>query len=118
MSVDITRLQTQLTQTKLQKDNNPLFQIMKDLLTATLDLQNSSFTQTSEFNLIQPDTTSSPQSVKIPKSGKTIVKDVKGNAGVNNITITETVDGVVNPVINTNYGIFRVLWNGQAFHQW
>lgn len=37
-----------------------------------------------------------------------VIKDSAGTAGTTNITINATVDGVVNPKITTNYGVFRV----------
>ena len=44
-----------------------------------------------------------------------IIADESGAAGTNNITIVGTVDGAVNPVINTNYGSMRIYSNGTAF---
>lgn len=56
-----------------------------------------------------------------PAAGKTfVIKDSKGSAAANNITIT-TVGGVVDIdaaptyVINTNYGSVQVLFDGTAY---
>jgi hypothetical protein len=44
-----------------------------------------------------------------------VVKDESGAAATNNITIigngTDKIDGQANVIINTNYGIVRLLWN-------
>lgn len=41
-----------------------------------------------------------------------IIKDIAGNAETNNITVIGTVDGVVNPIIGSNYGGVLLTWNG------
>jgi hypothetical protein len=40
------------------------------------------------------------------------VKDGKGDASINPMTLTGTIDGTVNPVFNTNYISVTILWNG------
>src|SRR5215212_9225105 len=50
-------------------------------------------------------------------AGKTyIVKDESGAAGTNNITIdgnaSETIDGATTKVINSNYGVLRIICDG------
>lgn len=59
---------------------------------------------------------SAPLSVTLPSSIANgfvcTVKDAAGNASINTITIVGTVDGVVNPVINTNYGFKNILYAG------
>jgi hypothetical protein len=44
------------------------------------------------------------------------VKDGKGDAATNNITFVGSVDGVTNPVINTNFGVKTYCWNGAAWN--
>jgi hypothetical protein len=45
-----------------------------------------------------------------------IVKDGKGDAATNNITVTpaggKTIDGAANKVISANYGVLRLQYNG------
>ena len=44
-----------------------------------------------------------------------VVKDAKGDAGANNITITTAagnIDGSASKVINTNYGVLRLIYDG------
>lgn len=41
-----------------------------------------------------------------------VVKDGKGDAGTNNITLSGTYDGVGGYVITTNYGAVSFYWNG------
>jgi hypothetical protein len=51
-----------------------------------------------------------------PSAGQFVwIKDVAGNAGTFNITIIGTVDGVVNPVIGSNYGGLTMKWNGSGW---
>ncbi len=49
-----------------------------------------------------------------------VFKDVSGNASANTITLVGTVDGVVDPVINTDYGLMRIYLgpNDNLFHEW
>ena len=45
--------------------------------------------------------------------GRTLtIKDKQGTAGSSNITLLGTVDGVTNPVINTNYGKLSIISDG------
>lgn len=46
-----------------------------------------------------------------------IIKDVTGQAHANNITIIGTVDGVVNPIIGSNYGGAGLVWNGTGWSE-
>lgn len=55
-----------------------------------------------------------------PISGQThVVKDAKGDAGSNNITITATggflIDGAATLVISANYGVARLFFNGTSW---
>lgn len=66
--------------------------------------------------------TSSARTINLPAcadardSAEIIVKDATGSAGTNNITIdaagSETIDGALTRVINTNYGSVRLLCDG------
>lgn len=71
--------------------------------------------------VVSVDTSVSPQTVNLSVvQGFTIIKDISGNASVNNITLTGTVEGVVNPLINTNYGAYHVYFdtNLTLFFKW
>ena len=55
-----------------------------------------------------------------PLTGQThVVKDQKGDAGSNNITITATggflIDGAATNVISTAYGVSRLFFNGTSW---
>ncbi len=111
-------LNSTLNQTKLQTDNNPLYQLLKQILVL---LQNASQpVSSSNVVVMEVDTSTGPVTVHLNLIGtsKTVVKDVTGNAAANNITISGTVDGVVNPVINTNFGAFRVYSSKLGFRGW
>ena len=49
-----------------------------------------------------------------------IIKDGKGDAGTNNITIdgnaAETIDGTATKVISTNYNSAMIVWNGTEWN--
>lgn len=66
--------------------------------------------------------TTSARTVTLPTTSTTvspdqvfIIKDESGGALTHNITLACTVDGVVNPKIITNYGSFRIIWNGSTY---
>lgn len=48
-----------------------------------------------------------------------VIKDIDGNASVNNITISVsgglTIDGSLTRIINTNYGVLSVVFNGGSY---
>lgn len=70
---------------------------------------------------IELDTSGSTQSFDLTSYtlGFFVIKDIAGNASVNNITIIGIVDGVTNPVINTNYGIYRLYKSvNNNFYTW
>jgi len=130
---DLTSL---LNQTKLSKDNNALYQFLKRQVQVLQEIADEiggpDFTSEIEailasraqVKLIEPDTTIIAQNVDLaneaPLKRVCIVKDYTGNAGTNPITLVGTVDGAVNPVINTNFGVFRVYRSTKdgAFHEW
>lgn len=73
------------------------------------------------INLIEVDTSGGATAIDLVSvvAGFMIIKDLTGNAGANNITLTGTVEGVVNPVINANFGFFHVyLGSDKLFHTW
>lgn len=45
------------------------------------------------------------------------IKDIAGNAATFNITITGTIDGMVNPMIGSNYGGALIKYNGTGWSQ-
>jgi len=55
-----------------------------------------------------------------PNGAIQVIKDSAGTAAGSNITINATVDGVANPKITTNYGVFRVYRspNNGNFYSW
>ncbi len=69
--------------------------------------------------------TAAPRTVTLPalnsvEDGATfIIKDESGGAAANNITIdgnlTETIDGALTKVINTNHGAVRLIKSGNAW---
>jgi len=134
MSRDYARLKSTLANSKLQADNNALYQTILGLISAAQELDASVAVDLSEIEaalaalnasiqVINSDTSSSAQSYDLADYCKlgimVVVKDISGNAGTNNITLIGTVDGVVDPVLNTNYEVFRVyLGSDNLFHQW
>ena len=72
--------------------------------------------------------TSAPRTITLPPLDSVplwveyIVKDESGGAGANNITIdgdgAETIDGAATKVINSNYGVFRLLRGETAWFTW
>lgn len=81
---------------------------------------------TTPFNAVVADyylyvNVATPSSVVLPVSvpGKIfIVKDVSGNASVNNITITtsSTIDSALSAVIDLDYGSMTFIFNGSEWN--
>ena len=113
------RLLPILNNTKLQSSNNALYQFLFQLLQILKDSV-STESNSSDFNILEIDTSGGPVSVDLNLIGsaKTVIKDITGNAGANNITINATVDGVASPVINTNFGVFHVYSSKFGFMSW
>lgn len=69
-----------------------------------------------------PRTITLPALASVPLWVEYIVKDESGGAGANNITIdgdgAETIDGAATKVINSNYGVFRLLRGATAWFTW
>jgi hypothetical protein len=67
------------------------------------------------------DTTGGPQVYHLPATPtlnqSVTVKDVKGHAGVNNITVSGSanIDGAATYVINQPYGANGFVWNGSTW---
>lgn len=59
-----------------------------------------------------------PAANRVPRGHAVIIKDGVGTAGADNITVTATIDGGANKVINANYGIVRVYSDGTAWFTW
>ena len=55
-----------------------------------------------------------------PATGRVlIVKDGKGDAGSNNITVSgngKNIDGAASVTISSNYGVSRVVYNGTQYN--
>lgn len=112
--IDVARLKNILNNTKLQKDNNALYQLISSLLQAVDELNKRATVSTDGIvTTYDIDTSVSAQSINLNSyvKGLTIIKDVSGNASANNITLIGTVDGVVDPVISTDYGSIRLIRN-------
>jgi hypothetical protein len=116
---DYGRLNTTLSNSRIQVENNALHQTIKGLIDAVKTNQanvdeavaaiNSALEDIRSIELIEVDTRSLPVTYDLSTiKAMAIIKDVYGNASVNNITLTGTVEGVVDPVINTNFGFYKV----------
>jgi hypothetical protein len=131
MPIDYGRLKTTLSNSGIQVENNALQQTILGLINgvqsnaeeaqAAIDAINTLLSTLTTINVVEPDTTAAPSNVDVSTIiGMTVVKDVWGMAATNPITIIGTVDGVVNPQITSNYGIFRLykgITDGE-YHQW
>lgn len=66
-------------------------------------------------------TVGSPTNVYLPSSPLTnnplVIKDGKGDASVNNITVIGTVDGTVNPIIGADYADVGIIYSGARWYQ-
>lgn len=124
--IDNGRLIGWLNSSKLAIQNNNLYQCINSLIANVLEVSQSLtnniltltnlFNDLTKFRIVEIDTSGAPQtvdlSVQILAKRMVIIKDINGNASVNNITLSGTVEGVVDPVINTDYGIER-LYRGE-----
>lgn len=119
---DWSRLKGILANSKIQVENNALWQTIRDLIVAAQGIDTDFVSSDDELrnsvaairsaNVIEVDTSSIAQTYDLESyvlgNSMYIFKDISGNAGTNNITLTGTVDATVDPVISTNYGIYRV----------
>ena len=127
-----SRLHNTLAASKTQKDNNALFQTINNLITSLQSVQTTfndsvlaiqaSINSFRFVQVVEIDTSSIAPTLDLTQyvfGNFLIFKDISGNASVNNITLTGIVDGVTDPVINTNYGSFRVFIGLDGnFHEW
>jgi hypothetical protein len=115
--IDISRLRTRLNATKLQKDNNALYQLLDELILGVEQVRDSVVNTPSEAPTIydiDTSTTAPSLDLDLYVRNLTIIKDVSGNAAANNITLVGTVDGVVDPTISTDYGSIRLIRNSKT----
>lgn len=114
----LDKLLLDLNQTKLATSNNALYGFLKKLLS---EIQTAT---PSSVNLVALNIDTRNNAVEIPlltvlRPGIFyVIKDFYGNAGANNITLSGTVDGVVDPVMNTDYEIMRVYNTTNGFMSW
>lgn len=109
-------LLTILNNSGIQQTNNALYQTIKGLI----DKPISAPILSSQIQVINVDTSSAPVSIPLSTAvkGLTIFKDISGNASSNNITLAGSVEGVTDPTITTDFGIFRVYVTPLGFFQW
>lgn len=134
MANDFADLKSTLANARIARDNNALYQTILGLINGSqttgesvtsiqtiIDALNAKLQNASVVTIVEVDTSVSPQTYALAAfvNGLTIFKDISGNASVNNITLTGTVEGTVDPVINTNYGLYRVFYGTDGFlYQW
>ena len=135
MPFDFGRLKSSLAQSKTQQENNALYQTILALIeesnvefvdTAAIIAQiQSQLAGLGAVQFVNVDTSGAASSFELadyltPPNKPVVFKDITGNAAANNITLNGTVDGVVNPVINTNFGVMRVYKNDVdgSFNEW
>lgn len=76
-----------------------------------------------DYYIVVKKVTGSASTVNLPVNpiiGKTyIIKDGKGDASINNITVLSTggvtIDGATSKIINANYGICKVFYTGTEY---
>ena len=51
----------------------------------------------------------------VPPGFTVTIKDGKGNASIYGILLIGVVDGVSNPIINTNHGFRKIVWDGNTW---
>jgi hypothetical protein len=122
MPFDYSRLRSILNNTKLQQDNNALYQVISQIIDGLIELSVSKPVSTSVINLYEIDTSSPVASISLDQYVRnfTIIKDVSGNASGNNINLIGTIDGVINPSLATDYEVIRIFRNSKTgeYHQW
>lgn len=138
---DYARLKSWANNSAFQQDYNAVYQTLiglMDGLKKFQDLVSTNFNN-SVFNddlqailntftatkLVEGVTATDPVDFELEDyctapGGLVIFKDVSGNAGSNNITLIGSVEGVTNPVINTNFGTYKVYKSATdgLFHTW
>lgn len=129
------RIKSTVAMTKFQLENNPAFQALTGLTDGLQKVQenadaaiasvNDEVANLTKITIVEIDTSTTAQSLDLvdyltAANGMVVFKDISGNAAANNITLVGTVDGVVDPVMNTNYETFRAFFGltDGLFHQW
>ncbi len=138
---DYARVKTVVNNSKFQQEQNAAYQAfiqLTDGLKKFQDIVSANFGQSvfaddltaalgvrAPIKIVEVDVSAGPESVVLVDEcsivgGLVIIKDYTGNAGTNTITLTGTVETVVNPTITANYGIFRVYLSAAdgEFHTW
>lgn len=116
---DYGRLNTTLSNSRIQVENNALHQTIHGLIDAVKVNQgnvdeavaaiNNAIEGIRSIEVIEIDTTFAPANFDLGTiTGMAFIKDINGNAAANNITLLGTVEGVVNPVISSNFGFYKV----------
>jgi hypothetical protein len=72
------------------------------------------------INPIPIDTSTAPVTIDVGDlpNGFNLIKDVTGNASSNNITLTGTIEGVTDPIINVDYGMLHIFVLDGAYYNW
>jgi len=108
--------------TALQVNNN--FSMIAGMLVATIVLTTGNYILTKSNNIIivnktvgAATTITLPTIATAPKGVILTIKDGKGDAATNNITVSGDVniDGAASYVINTAYGVLRLVSNGTTW---
>ena len=115
---DFSALKSSLASSRIQSENNALYQTINGLISAVQVLSGDAaliaqiqalIDGITEVIVYEFDTSSAPQTFDITAvTGLALIKDISGNAAANNITLVGTVEGVVDPVINTNFGYIGI----------
>lgn len=133
MASNTGRLRAVLNNSKIQTSNNSLYQAIIGLIDEVEGIEKVAAAVALEFgkrilaledvqiNLIEVDTSVAPQTIILDDIVRafTIIKDISGNASVNNITLTGTVDGVTDPVISVDWGLLKIYRHiDGTFYSW
>lgn len=134
MPTDYSRLKSTLANSKTQVENNALYQTVlgtiegskeaKEAADASLAAAQAAISELMKISVVELDTSGGPVSVALSDyltgdGGLVIFKDISGNASSSNITLEGACEGVTDPVINTDYGVFHgFLGNDGLFHTW
>lgn len=121
MASDFSNLLTSLANSGIQTSNNALYQTIKSLidqlqlfqdnLNGSIKTINNALNSIGIINMIEVDTSGGPVTLSLDDIVQDFVevKDISGNAAANNITLTGVViDDTTDPVINTDYGSYKV----------
>lgn len=135
MAIDYARLKSVLANSKIQAENNALYQSILGLIQAAQEysgitdaaiasIQSALASNSRGIFVVEANTSTAPVTYDLAEyvtatRGFVIFKDLSGNANANNITLTGTVEGVVDPVINVDFDFYKVyLGSDGDFHTW